>query len=388
MDLTQLTSQLKVKTDFNANSAFGLSNINGITGIVDNSVSSLQALIFSNRSAEYDDRDPTKYDVTGITSGYDGKAFIFDLKKDYKLNLSSDITDHYVESNVAIQDHIGLKPIILEVVGSIAEVNLKDVWDKRSALDSELANQGKGNVFNSVDSYLNRMGSLTSFAPNISNQALNVYNTAKFVYATTSKVINLDKKDDSQDLKDKYKDAEEYNLEVIKLTKQFEWINWFKIQWWNRASFTIVTPYGSFGDMYIAELSAVQPESTRFVTNLTIKFKQIRRARIIKASRQVAQKMEAQNKEHGVIVRKTEYWGDNWFKNKGDEDITIDATPDTFKLIENSNNDFSGSKRLNEGATYNVPKGTGEYLEQQVKTVVKSFGIDPINYSKYLLGQG
>ena len=384
MDLTQLTSQLKVKTDFNANSAFGLSNINGITGIVDNSVSSLQALIFSNRNAEYDDYDPTKYDVTGITSGYDGKAFIFDLKKDYKLNLSSDITDHYVESNVAIQDHIGLKPVIIEVVGSIAEVDMKSTIERDANMKANSNNiapstSGSNNTFsfNSVDSYLNRMGSLTSFAPNLSNQSLNIYNTAKYVYATTNKVINLDKKDSSPDIKERRAYDEEYNLDVIKQTKQFEWINWFKIQWWNRASFTIVTPYGSFSNMYIVELSAVQPESTRFVTNLTIKFKQIRRAKIIKASRQVAQKMEAQNKEHGLLVRKDQYGN-----------IIVDATQDMTEPVVNGNYDLSGSKILNEGATYNVPKGTGEYLEQQVKTVVKSFGIDPINYSKYLLGQG
>ena len=78
MDLTHLTSQLKVKTDFNANSSLGLSNINGITGIVDNSVSSLQALIFSNRNPEDEDRNPSRFDVTGITSGYDKTCFIFD----------------------------------------------------------------------------------------------------------------------------------------------------------------------------------------------------------------------------------------------------------------------------------------------------------------------
>lgn len=372
MDLTHLTSQLKVKTNFNANSSLGLSDINGITGIVDNSVSSLQALIFSNSNAQYDDRDPTKYDVTGITSGYDGKAFVFDLKKDYKLNLSSDITDHYVESNVAIQDHIGLKPVILEVVGSIAEVNLKDTWDKRSALDSELASRGGGTLFNAVDSYLSRMGSLTSFAPNITNQALNIYNTTKYVYGTANKVINFGKKDSSQDIKNKYKDSEEYNLDIIKLTKQFEWVNWFKTQWWNRASFTIVTPFGSLDNMYIMELNATQPESTRYVTELVIKFKQIRRARVIKQERKVAQKMEVQDKEHGLLVRKDQYGN-----------IIVDATQDMTEPMKNSNYNLGGSKILNEGATYNVPKKTNEFTMRQLELNMKSYGIQGENINAY-----
>ena len=125
MDLTQLSSNLKLKTDFDSNSSFGLKDINSVVGIVDNSVTSLQALIFKNDDPQYDDTDPTNYDITGIRSGLDRqRAFVFDLKKDYKFTLSSDITDHYVEDNAAIQDHIGLRPIILEVSGSISEINL------------------------------------------------------------------------------------------------------------------------------------------------------------------------------------------------------------------------------------------------------------------------
>ena len=302
MDLTHLTSQLKVKTDFNANSSLGLNDINGITGIVDNSVSSLQALIFSNRNSEYEDIDPTKLDITGITSGYDGKAFVFDLKKDYKFTLSSDITDHYVESNVAIQDHIGLKPIILEVSGSIGEVTLSSSKGKTSNNIASEIGQNKSvpenkNIFNAIDSYLNRMGSLTSFAPNIVNQALNIYNTTKYGYATVNKIINLDKKDSTN--KSGYDYTEGYNEETIEKTKQFYYIDWFKTQWWNRASFTIVTPYGVLTDMYIMDLNAVQPDNTRYVTNLNIKFKQIRRAKTIKRSKKTTQDMETRRYRTG-----------------------------------------------------------------------------------------
>lgn len=297
MDFTHLSSNLKLKTNFNADSALRLRDINSITGVVDNSVTSLQALIFSNNNPEYDDLDPTKFDVTGITSGYDSKCFIFDVKKEYKLNLSSDITDHYVEDNVAIQDHIGLKPIILEVVGSIGEVDLasrttKNKSKNENKIASEIGmNNEKGNVFNSVDAYLGRMGSLSSFTPNINNQALDIYNTAKFGYATVSKIINLDKQDK---IKSGFDYTEDYNEETIKITKQFSYIDWFKTQWWNRASFTIVTPYGVLTDMYILDLSASQPENTRYVTNLSIKFKQIRKAHIISRGKKVSQVRETQ----------------------------------------------------------------------------------------------
>lgn len=302
MDLTHLSSNLKLKTDFNAGETLGLRDINSITGVVDNSVTSLQALIFPNRNAEDDDRNPTRFDVTGITSGYDNKCFVFDIKKEYKLNLNSDITDHYVEDNVAIQDHIGLKPIILEVLGSIGEVTLKDKVGEQSDLDNYLKNQKDQNIFNSVDSYLGRMGSLTSFTPNIINQSLDVYNTAKFGYSTVSKVINLDKRDSTSSRRFAYNSV--YDEDVIAQTKQFEWVNWFKIQWWNRASFTIITPYGVLTDMYIMDLSASQPENTRYVTNLSIKFKQIRKAHVREQSIKTGQKLEVQQTK--AVEDKTE----------------------------------------------------------------------------------
>ena len=311
MDFTHLSSNLKRKTDFNAGEALGLRDINSITGVVDNSVTSLQALIFSNNVPEHDDLDPTKFDVTGITSGYDSKCFVFDIKKEYKYNLSSDITDHYVEDNVAIQDHIGLRPIILEVTGSIGEITLSEVIDKEKNSRKiageigigETQNNAKGNIFNSVDSYLGRMGSLTSFTPNIINQSLDIYNTAKFGYATVSKIINLDKQDK---VKSGFDYTEDYNEETIKITKQFNYIDWFKIQWQNRASFTIVTPYGVLTDMYIMDLIASQPENTRYITNLSIKFKQIRKAKVITKGKKISQTRDTQlNKitEHNGEVK-------------------------------------------------------------------------------------
>lgn len=291
MDLTQLSSQLKVKTDFNAGSALGLRDINSVTGIVDNSVTSLQALIMKNDDPKYEDLDTTNFDVTGITSGYDDVAFVFDLKKEYKLNLSSDITDHYVEDNVAIQDHIGLKPVILDVVGSISEINLID-----TEIDEVKDSKNKG-IFNAIDSYSSRMGSLTSFAPNIVNQARDIYDSAKNVYNTASKTFDFVKDPTGKNKKPKGSGlayTEEYNESKIYSSKQFQWIDWFKTQWEHRASFSIVTPYGVLTDMYILDLNASQPENTRYVTNLNIKFKQIRKAKIVRRANKVSQPMDIQ----------------------------------------------------------------------------------------------
>lgn len=362
MDFTHLSSNLKLKTDFNAGETLGLRDINSITGVVDNSVTSLQALIFPNRNAEDDDRNPTRFDVTGITSGYDNKCFVFDIKKEYKLNLNSDITDHYVEDNVAIQDHIGLKPVILEVLGSIGEVTLKDKVGEQSDLDNYLKNQKDQNIFNSVDSYLGRMGSLTSFTPNIINQSLDVYNTAKFGYSTVSKVINLDKRDSTSSRRFAYNSV--YDEDVIAQTKQFEWVNWFKIQWWNRASFTIITPYGVLTDMYILDLSASQPENTRYVTNLSIKFKQIRKAHVREQSIKTGQKLEVQQTK--AVEDKTEekislaQLGHSQTENN----IGANVKDDKYTIVKSNSTST---------ASYNVRDGENSITKESQSVISQSF---------------
>lgn len=380
MDLTQLSSQLKVKTDFDAGSSLGLRDINSVTGIVDNSVTSLQALIMKNDISDYDDVDATNFDNTGIKSNYDNVSFIFDLKKDYKFNLSSDITDHYVEDNVAIQDHIGLKPIILDVAGSIGEVDLEShtaisKYNKNKARNENKIAQEIGkkesfsaaDEFNMADSYLGRMGSLTSFAPNIVNQARDIYDSTKNVYNTASKTFDFVKDPTGKNKKSTgsgFTYTEEYNEDVIKSSKQFERINWFKTQWERRASFTIVTPYGVLTDMYILDLNASQPENTRYVTNLNIKFKQIRKAKIVRQNRKVAQKMETQlSVEHGSLVIKDEY-----------ENINVDATQDMTESMANSNYDLSPSKILNSGS-FNVSPEVDNITSSQLEENAKGFGI-------------
>lgn len=351
MDLTHLSSQLKLKTDFNAGSSLGLRDINSITGIVDNSASSIQALIFANDNPKYDDLDTTNFDVTGITSGYDNKAFVFDIKKEYKLGLSSDITDHYVEDNVAIQDHVALKPVILEVFGSIGEVNLKETEN------AEKENAKKQGLFNSVDSYISRMGSLTSFIPNLVNQALDIYNSAKYVYATVNKLVNTDVRDSSK--KQDY--TEKYDLDKIKQTKQFKWINWFKTQWEHRASFTIVTPYGVLSDMYIMELSSSQPENSRYLTNLSIKFKQIRKAKIIKSSQRTAQTMEAQKTKQKLTLEVPKTYFD--IQKAFDEYPIQPVQPGGVTQV--TEEEFESYKEIVR-QSLNVDKFTGLYNNNQV----------------------
>jgi uncharacterized Fe-S center protein len=49
-------------------------------------------------------------------------GFVFDVITLDSIELSSDITDHYIEDNTAINDHIALKPEIIRVEGLVGEL--------------------------------------------------------------------------------------------------------------------------------------------------------------------------------------------------------------------------------------------------------------------------
>lgn len=237
-----------------------MQDINAITGLTTNSVSSLQALIFPQKGIN-EDIDPTTPQNVGITAIYNGKkeGFVFDLKEDYRLSLNSDITDHYVENNRAIQDHIALKPITIEVSGKVSEVNLNTPYDEQEGLDFAKK------ALNAVDSYYNRLGSLPQFAPNIINQARDITNTAKGVYDTYKTFSSFVKKASGEQQQ----------------TRQSKIVSRFRDYWANRTKFVIVTPFCVLENMYILDFSANQPKNTKYVTEIKIKFKQIREAEVI-----------------------------------------------------------------------------------------------------------
>lgn len=256
-----------------------MQDINAITGLTTNTTSSLQALIFPQKGIN-EDIDPTTPQNVGITAIYNGKkeGFVFDLKEDYRLSLNSDITDHYVENNRAIQDHIALKPITIEVSGKVSEVNLNTPYDEEG--DVDFAKK----ALNAVDSYYNRLGSLPQFAPNIINQARDITNTAKGVYDTYKTFSSFVKKASGEQQQ----------------TRQSKIVSRFKQYWNDRTKFVIVTPFCVLENMYILDFSANQPKNTKYVTEIKIKFKQIREAEVITVrSRFKSQGAEiAANKKH------------------------------------------------------------------------------------------
>ena len=180
------------------------------------------------------------------SSGVDG--FVFDILEDEEILLDSDITDHYVEDNYAIQDHIALKPLMFTLRGYVAELN--DLF----------SNTTLGLLTN-----IQSLSTIGGFLPKFSTQATQVYAKAAATLSKVGQVLNQ-----AQNVYDIF------FPKSTSATKQQNAYKYFRDLWYNRVLCTVETPYGMFQKMAIESVRALQPGTSRFVTDFSVKFKEIR----------------------------------------------------------------------------------------------------------------
>lgn len=185
-------------------------------------------------------------------------GFIFDVTGDEGVELESDITDHFVEDNTAIQDQIALRPEVVTVNGSVAE--LIYALPKGSQVATGF------NPLPLID------GLLPKLLPNaLQAQVLRVETAAKDILA----IIH------TRSLYGFYssKLAQQPNE-----TKQSKAFGYFYQLWKGRQLSTVETPWGFFTNMAIQSLASKQPADTRSITDFSITFKKIHTAKSIVVS--------------------------------------------------------------------------------------------------------
>jgi len=188
--------------------------------------------------------------------GVSPPPLIFHYEGENIVTLQSEITDHYVENNSAIQDHMALRPEKITVHGFIGELN--DVG-----------------IFPPVPSraITTALASLAVFSPQLSTTAMNAYNTASSLYSTAKNAV------------DSAVSAWATITQGTGIqTKQQAMFMQFYGYWMNRNLFKIQTPWAIFMNMAIEEMRAIQAEDTRMVTDFFVTFKMIRFARTIESA--------------------------------------------------------------------------------------------------------
>lgn len=190
------------------------------------------------------------------------EKFAFDYEGEQSVTLSSDITDHYIEDNTAIQNQIALRPVMFQTQGFIGELNdvppiglqtLKQIADKLTPLTAyapELTVGGQIAYNNALSAY--------QAAQNLANNAVASWNTInRDAGASTITGQQVTEQSKNQ-------------------TKQQKAFLKFFGYWNERRLFTLQTPWAIFKDMAILNVRAVQDAETNVITTFEVQFKQMR----------------------------------------------------------------------------------------------------------------
>lgn len=203
--------------------------------------------------------------VTSYISAFNGRtviapqgvgqigAFAFDYQSDDEVDLSSEIPDHFLESNAAASDHIALKPYVVVARGFVAELSLSAAVG--AALNAILL--GVQNGLSAVPAYT---GGYTPGAV----QALQ-----RAVSRATQTAIAIEQ-------------AVSRAAQVASFFRAGPALNRQQAAFFQLASlrdarviFTVKTPWQVFPNMAIEHLRVIQPKETKDWTDFAVTMKQI-----------------------------------------------------------------------------------------------------------------
>jgi len=203
-------------------------------------------LVSPNEDSGY---QPQNAPTNNGTQSRQPATILFNYEGEQTVTLESDITDHYVEDNSAVQDQIALKPILVTTQGFIGELN--------DVVPSILA---------PIKFIADKLITVSAFVPQLSTTALIAYNEAKLLYDIAGTAI-----DSAVSIWNTVTGGSQQ-------TKQQKYFSLFKGYFSKRTLFTVQTPWAKFDNMAIKTLRAIQDAETRMVTDFEITFKQIQYA--------------------------------------------------------------------------------------------------------------
>lgn len=207
-------------------------------------------------------------------------SFLFDYEGEQSLLLESDITDHYVETNEAVQDQIALRPEIFTAHGFIGELNdvvpaalkpLKIAADKLTTVVayqpgiSVTAELAYAQAFQAYQVASNLLNTAVSSWDSLSN-VVSGDNGQAVIGGSGSSSFNFS--------------SGSFNGLSVQSKQQLAFQKFYGY-WKARTLFTVQTPWAVFQNMAIKSLRAVQDEDTRTITNFECSFKMIRNASTI-----------------------------------------------------------------------------------------------------------
>lgn len=188
-------------------------------------------------------------------------ALLFHYEGEQTATLTSDITDHFIEDNTAVQDQISVKPVIITTHGFIGELN--NVPPPALALLEQAANT---------------LTTISAYTPGLTFNSQLLYDEAFAAYQVASNAVNAVVSTWSSLTGGSGASvigSTGITAQASNQNKQQTYFQQFYGYWFNRTLFTIQTPWAIFQNMAIQNLRAIQSEETRMITDFEVTFKQI-----------------------------------------------------------------------------------------------------------------
>jgi hypothetical protein len=191
-------------------------------------------------------------------------SLLFHYEGEQTVTIESDITDHYIEDNTAIQDQVSLKPEIVTTHGFIGELN--DI----APIGLQLA-----------QSAVSKLTTISAYTPALSVTALIAYNEAFQAYQIAANAVAAGVSAWGTISGTSAGESVIGNLGLFEQptqNRQQRAFQQFYGYWSNRILFTVQTPWAVFQNMAIRSLRAIQDAETRMITDFEVSFKRIRLA--------------------------------------------------------------------------------------------------------------
>lgn len=190
-------------------------------------------------------------------------ALLFHYEGEQTVMLESDITDHYIEDNTAIQDQIAIKPETITTHGFIGELN--DIAPPALAVLQKAAQ---------------KLTTISAYTPALSATAIIAYNEAFLLYQVAANAANS--AISAWNSINGTGGESVVNSSGISIqsnqNRQQVAFQQFYGYWRSRTLFTVQTPWAVFQNMAIKSLRAIQDAETRVITDFEVTFKMIRTA--------------------------------------------------------------------------------------------------------------
>lgn len=195
-------------------------------------------------------------------------SFLFHIKGEEQVNLKSDITDHFVEDNTAINDHVTLRPEIVTCQGFIGELN--NVTPE---------------ILVALRVAADKLTLVNAFTPALSITALRAYNLAEQLARITANSVEAGVASWNSISNSKLGTTKGQLNEIGSTglvtdngnqTKQQQAFQQLYGYWKKRVLFKVQTPWAIFNNMIIEDMTAIQDEETDMITDFKIQFKIMR----------------------------------------------------------------------------------------------------------------